>query len=70
MITANGTINNENLCPHSLVQIDPFDLDVFLPYLTSNAQRSVSRLGTLLGVLDGGQSNALNQVRAAVSRGR
>ena len=46
-----------------IVQIDPFDLDVFMPHLTANVQRNISRLATLLGVLDGGQSQRLNQVR-------
>jgi hypothetical protein len=45
-------------------QIDPFDLDVFMPHLTANIQRGTSRLATLLGVLDGGHVYSMNQVEA------
>eukprot|EP01134_Creolimax_fragrantissima_P004985 CFRG4985T1 len=42
-------------------KIDPFDLSVLLPHLTTNIRRCCRQLSTLLGLLDAGANHAISQ---------
>ncbi|KPJ16411.1 Conserved oligomeric Golgi complex subunit 1 [Papilio machaon] len=63
--------SSQDICEFLRQKIDPFDYDVFYPYIQTNLKRSVQRVQTLLGslVLHHGQLSGILGNRPVVSGG-